>query len=121
MSVTVATDSSSPFSSTEGPVGGELPGWVLIDLVRARAFLRAGVGTIDRLLGNGLRVGAYGELESALIETSHAAHRALTALDEPMAEAPEADPGSESPMIRRDAVGSRLESRVDRFRPKGEA
>jgi hypothetical protein len=52
------------------------------DVVRAVAFLRAASKSIDELLGEAGSSARHGQLEVALIETSHSAHRALMMLTE---------------------------------------
>ena len=52
------------------------------DVLRADALLRAGVATVDRVLGQSNNSDANPEVAMALTETSHATHRALVKLTE---------------------------------------
>jgi hypothetical protein len=52
------------------------------DLFRARALLRAGLATVDRVLGHSNNSDADPQVMMALTETSQATHRALVKLTE---------------------------------------
>jgi hypothetical protein len=78
------TSSSSPPDlggcgvTTNEPVAGR----ERRDVLRAHALLRAGVATVDRVLGHLNNCDADPQVKMALTETSQASHRALVMLTE---------------------------------------
>jgi hypothetical protein len=60
----------------------DLAGRTWQDVLRAHALLRAGVATVDRVLGHSDNSDADPQVAMALTETSHATHRALVKLSE---------------------------------------